>query len=270
MRDGDYIAMLKDRLKRAAKGVLDRFDFSLVQRANFRVIAEKALTSDRLPILELLGDEELRQGLGLVARSPSQLGQDIIALKHLDWKREGFFVDFGATNGHTLSNSWLLEKEFGWSGILAEPGRMWRKALAGSGRSAAIEFDCVWDKSDEVLTFSEIGELSTISMLADQDFHASARQGAKTYKVKTISLNDLLSKHRAPPVIDFLSIDTEGSEFRILAALDFSRYRFNVIACEHNYSSDREKIHQLLTGHGYVRKFVEHSLFDDWYFFDPK
>lgn len=268
MRNGEYIAMLNARIIRAAKSVLDRFELSLTHRKNFTAIAEKALISDRLPVLDLLNDDELRRGIGLVARSPSQLGQDIVALKHLDWKTGGYFVEFGATNGHALSNSWLLEQEFGWSGILAEPGRMWRRSLVGSGRSAALEFDCVWDKSGEVLTFSEAGELSTISMLADRDFHAPSRKGAKSYKVNTISLNDLLAKHDAPPVIDFLSIDTEGSEFKILRAVDFSRYRFNVIACEHNFSPDREGIHELLKGHGYVRKFVEHSQFDDWYFFD--
>ncbi len=261
--------MLKNRLKRAAKSVLDKFDLSLVQQKSFTVAATKALVSDRLPILDLLSDEELRRGIDLVVRSPSQLGQDIIALKHLDWKKGGYFVDFGATNGRTLSNSWLLEKEFGWSGILAEPGRMWSKALAESGRSAIIEFDCVWDKSGEVLTFSEMGELSTVSMLADRDFHAPSRKGAKSYEVKTISLNDLLAKHGAPPVIDFLSIDTEGSELRILESVDFSRYRFNVVACEHNYTLDRDRIYALLTGHGYVRKFVDYSLFDDWYFLEP-
>lgn len=262
--------MLKDRVKRTVRGVLERFDLSLVQQRHFRDIAEKALIAERLPILDLLDNDELRMGIGLVAKSPSQLGQDIVALKHLEWKRDGFFVDFGATNGRALNNSWLLEKQFGWSGILAEPGRMWRDALAGSGRTAAIEYDCVWNKTGETLTFSEVGELSTISMLAGSDYHASSRAGAKSYEVRTISLNDLLAKHQAPPVIDFLSIDTEGSEFQILEALDFSRYRFKVIACEHNYAPERESIHQLLTGHGYTRKFVAHSLFDDWYFDDRR
>lgn len=262
--------MLKNKVKRVAKYILDRFELSLVQQKSFRIIFEKAQTADRLPILDLLSDAELRQGIGLVARSPSQLGQDIVVLKHLGWKRGGYFVEFGATNGRTLSNSWLLEKEFGWSGILAEPGRIWRTALAGSGRTAAMDFDCVWDKTGEVLKFSELGELSTIAMVADRDYHASARKGAKSYNVNTISLNDLLEKHKSPPVIDFLSIDTEGSELKILQAIDFSRYRFNVIACEHNYTPDRCQIHDLLTCHGYVRKFTEYSLFDDWYFFDSE
>ena len=51
----------------------------------------------------------------------SQINQDIFVLYTLDWKREGYFVEFGATNGIDLSNTYLLEKNFGWKGILSEP-----------------------------------------------------------------------------------------------------------------------------------------------------
>jgi hypothetical protein len=83
--------------------------------------------------------------------------------------------------------------------------------------------------------------------------------------VRTISLNDLLQKHNAPAEIDYLSIDTEGSEFEILNAFDFSKHRVKVITCEHNYTEMREKIFKLLTENGYSRIYVEFSGFDDWY-----
>ena len=50
-----------------------------------------------------------------------QINQDIFVLYTLNWKRNGFFVEFGATNGIDLSNTYLLEKDFGWKGILSEP-----------------------------------------------------------------------------------------------------------------------------------------------------
>ena len=65
--------------------------------------------------------------------------------------------------------------------------------------------------------------------------------------------------------MDYLSIDTEGSEFEILAKFDFDKYEFEIITCEHNYTDAREKLHRLLTSKGYVRKFEDISLFDDWY-----
>ena len=97
------------------------------------------------------------------------------------------------------------------------------------------------------------------------DEHSPLRENGKRYHVETISLNELLDSHKAPLTIDYLSIDTEGSEFDILKKLNFSKYRFKVITCEHNYSPNREKIYDLLKGNGYERKFKDFSKFDDWY-----
>ena len=65
--------------------------------------------------------------------------------------------------------------------------------------------------------------------------------------------------------IDYLSIDTEGSEFEILSNFDFETWKFAVITVEHNYTHDRERIYRLLSNYGYQRKFENLSAFDDWY-----
>ena len=86
-----------------------------------------------------------------------------------------------------------------------------------------------------------------------------------SYDVTTISLNDLLAEHGAPEVIDYLSVDTEGSEFDILNALDFDRWSFRILTVEHNFAPQREDIHALLTSKGYARVLEDVSRFDDWY-----
>jgi len=107
--------------------------------------------------------------------------------------------------------------------------------------------------------------LSTIDGYTDVDLHRESRSGRLQYTVDTISLLDMLDKYQAPRLIDFLSIDTEGSEYEILRDFDFSRYHFRVITCEHNYTPMREKIYELLTRNGYTRVFTEISFNDDWY-----
>ena len=74
-----------------------------------------------------------------------------------------------------------------------------------------------------------------------------------------------MKKYNAPKHIDYLSIDTEGSEYEILSNFDFSQNTFEVITCEHNYTPSRERLHLLLTKQGYRRVFEDLSLFDDWY-----
>lgn len=47
----------------------------------------------------------------------SQIGQDIEVLKFYNNKHRGFFIEIGASDGITLSNTYLLEKNYNWKGI---------------------------------------------------------------------------------------------------------------------------------------------------------
>lgn len=200
------------------------------------------------------------------AESNAQLLQDLFVRHELKGLRGGFFVEFGAADGINLSNSWGLQKHLAWRGILAEPARNWHARLK-QNRTCTVETRCVWSRTGEILQFNEVpvSEFSTIASFTDKDQRADSRKNGTLYDVETISLLDLLSEHAAPPCIDYLSIDTEGSELTILEAFDFSCYHIRTITVEHNYSSDREKIYALLTSNGFKRKFTDFSNFDDWY-----
>lgn len=198
--------------------------------------------------------------------SNAQIFQDLFVLFMTNSKKNGYFVEFGATNGITLSNSYLLEKSYGWNGILAEPARCWHTELKAN-RNCNIETHCVWNKSGELLEFNEVSsrELSTVKAFSASDDHFLDRQNGEVYMVETISLLDLLEKHGAPREIDYLSVDTEGSELAILRNFDFSKYNIRNITVEHNYTDTREGIHELLSRNGFERVFEKFSNWDDWY-----
>jgi FkbM family methyltransferase len=256
--------MGKAAILRLVKRALLSRGYAVLPLSQLNALNGQAALAMKAASFGMLDDAGLRRAVDLADRSMSQLNQDFFVLHALGWKRDGFFVEFGATDGRTLSNSWLLETEFGWRGILAEPARHWRDALWAAGRTAALDFDCVWSRTGERLRFSEASwpELSTLAA-SEGDFHA--REVATSYEVTTVSLNDLLDRHGAPAVVDYLSLDTEGSEYEILAAVDFGRHAFRCITCEHNFGPQREAIHELLTANGYERKFEAISRFDDWY-----
>ena len=199
-------------------------------------------------------------------KSKSQLRQDLFVLSEVNFLKGGYFVEFGATNGLDLSNSHILEKEFEWQGILAEPARIWHETLV-SNRTAHIETKCVWKDSHSTLIFNEatMPELSTIDSFSMSDLHNRAREDGLRYEVETISLNDLLEKFLAPTHINYMSIDTEGSELEILKSFNFSKYKIDIITVEHNYTDNRNAIFALLSQEGYLRKYEEISFFDDWY-----
>ncbi|MDO8800580.1 FkbM family methyltransferase [Phenylobacterium sp.] len=219
-----------------------------------------------IAFLQRLKEPDTYRALQLLKLSRSQLRQDLFALAESEFKRDGYFVEFGGTNGSDLSNTYLLETSMGWRGIVAEPARCWHEALR-INRKCHIETQCVWSESGLSVNFneSELAELSTIEEFSTSDYHSKSRQAGTHYEVSTISLVDLLKKYDAPRRIDYLSIDTEGSEFDILNAFDFDAYDIQVITCEHNFTPNRRKIFDLLTSRGYVRKYASLSSFDDWY-----
>ena len=218
-------------------------------------------------LMTVLPHKVALQANAYLPKSKAQLLQDIFVLSEMDFKRTGFFVEIGAADGINLSNSYLLEQEFGWTGILSEPARIWHKKLKINRPNAQVNFRCLWSRSNELITFNETQDpvYSTIDSLSSLDNHRFSRKYGKKYEVSSISLNDLLEDHDAPRHIDYLSIDTEGSEYEILKSVDFEKYTFSVITCEHNFAPQRELIYELLTSHGYRRLYEEVSEFDDWY-----
>jgi FkbM family methyltransferase len=259
--------LAKNLLKRA----LARFDIAVTRKQSLDAL--RAFRSERerdhsdLPLLRALNAEfKESRLLACLAHSQSQLRQDVFVASQLHFKRNGFFVEFGAADRIHLSNTYMLETQFGWNGIVAEPARCWHDALRKQ-RRCHIETDCVWGRSNETISFDEVAapELSTASIFRDVDGHRNARKQSCSYSVNTISLNDLLRKYEAPRAFDYLSIDTEGSEYEILSAFDFSAYSPSIITCEHNHTAAREKIYGLLSGEGYERVFCDYSRFDDWY-----
>jgi FkbM family methyltransferase len=201
-----------------------------------------------------------------VSRSQAQILQDLWVAWELGSPRDGYFVEFGAADGRKYSNTWYLETELGWRGVLAEPARIWQPALARN-RTCAIDRRCVWTETGRTLTFNQpaIAAHATIDAYSDSDSLADTRKDGLRYEVETVSLNDLLTHWDAPRRIDYLSIDTEGSELDILTAFDFDAWDVRLITVEHNHTPQRQGLFDLLTAKGYRRRFKHLSSVDDWY-----
>ncbi|HEY5412545.1 MAG TPA: FkbM family methyltransferase [Caulobacteraceae bacterium] len=201
--------------------------------------------------------------ISMAAEAKGQIYQDLWALWASGQKKGGFFVEFGAANGVDLSNTWLMEKRMGWQGILAEPNPVFFDSLAAA-RSCTVSHKCVYSRSGERLEF--LGTKNPeYSGLMEHESEEMRRKGGPTFEVETIALNDLLAEHEAPRVIDYMSIDTEGSELEILSAFDFDRWDVRAISVEHNYGPNRDGMHSLLADRGFRRQWTELSLWDDWY-----
>jgi FkbM family methyltransferase len=234
---------------------------------------ELSMAQQRQMVLRPTPDGEVTRGevgspqwlKAITHRSVSQLGQDLWVLEKTAYKRGGFFVEFGATDGVLLSNTYLLETEFAWTGLCAEPNPKMFAQLQHN-RRCIVSDACIAGVSGAEVDFIFAGAFGGMAKHCSVDKHGERRAAyaaaGHVGRVATVSLDDFLRSHRAPYDIDYLSIDTEGSELEILAAFPFDRWDVRLITVEHNYTSQRQSIFDLLSRLGYQRTERE---WDDWY-----
>lgn len=192
----------------------------------------------------------------------SQLGQDkwILGEVH-SGVRDGYFVDVGSWDAVKHSNSKALE-DAGWEGVCADPfPRNWE------GRRCQLFREVIYGKRGEVVRFRTAGITGGIEQHVDQS--RPRVRDAGVVELTTTTLGDVLERAGAPAYIHYLSIDTEGSEYEILAGFPFDTYRVGAFTVEHNYEEPkRTRIRELLESHGY--RLSREQLVDDWYVFDDE
>lgn len=195
----------------------------------------------------------------------SQIGQDLWVLKNTNNKTGGFFVEAGACDGVFLSNTLLLERNYGWTGICAEPNPHYYNNLC-KNRKCFVTDLCLYSESGKELMFSfDEGYGGVIDHFMEPS-RQNRRLSANKNIVKTISLNDLLEKFNAPLEIDYISLDTEGTELEILNTFNFDKYNVKMFTVEHNiqFRSDEDKylkeLIKLFKEKGYNEYVVEHDV----------
>ena len=176
-------------------------------------------------------------------------------LHKTNFKRQGFFVDIGAGDGIIGSNTFLLEKFYNWQGICVDPNPTFLKSLCGS-RDCLISDLAVYKQSGKVLPFKHLQQHRTEfigwhfrSGLAENVDKTSIQ--FDDHRVYSITLNDLLELYASPKEIDYISIDTEGSEVDILGNFDFDKYNIKFFTIESNNEENRNKVIDIMSKNKY-------------------
>ncbi len=178
----------------------------------------------------------------------TQLNQDIFALLANRFQ-PGFFVEVGANDGFTLSNTVYLEDHFGWTGLLVEADPQYRDSL--SKRKAKSVIAAVVDKEGQY-EFRSAGLYGGVATLLDKT-HEKMTQNARSITVWGTTLEKILAENDAPEVISFISIDVEGAEVPIVEQMcRLENYRFACGCIEHNArQADYQQMRRLLQESGY-------------------
>ena len=155
-----------------------------------------------------------------------------------------------------LSNTYTLEKKFKWKGVICEPdNRLHANILVK--RKCFLETKPVGNSHNKNIYFFFKGLY---------DSYSSSSYSPAAKKLKSISLNSLIKKYQLGKNIDYISIDTEGSELDIIKNFNFNKYNVKIFTIEHNFKKKiREDIYKILKKNNYQRVFKYISYMDDWY-----
>jgi FkbM family methyltransferase len=190
------------------------------------------------------------------------------------FKKKGVFIEAGACDGILNSNTFLLEKNYEWTGLLVEPVSEYYLQLDKNRgvATANVAISQVNNKQTDFLITAN-KDLSTIKGYEDNDYHSENRKDYNIQKVLTKTLDQLIVENLQNFEIDFLSLDTEGSELDIIKSLNFLKHRINVICVEHNLTINRNLIHNHLLENNYKKLLFPFLQIDDFYVlntFSPK
>lgn len=176
----------------------------------------------------------------------SQHGQDLFVDNFIfRGRRAGFFVDVGAYDGVTYSNTCYLERELGWRGICFEANPRAFAKLTAARRCLALNVGVGSVERDlKFLSLPEGGEMGSGFLefyppenQRNEWVAAMCQKGGVLSEVKILNFNSALQAHGCERV-DYLSIDTEGADFGILKAVDLRRFKVEVVDIENNFFGD--------------------------------
>jgi len=177
-------------------------------------------------------------------REPSPLGPVIQAI--FKGQRNGFFVEAGAYNGIQESNTFVLERDFGWTGILIEGNSFLVPELRLTSRKAWIADVCLamTPYPEKVKFIHAPGILSAgmiqYSAVGMDPTHDNMKKYNEERKDQFISAGyvecfpafSILAALNVTTV-DYFSLDVEGAELKVLQSIPFDRVNIKVFSCEH-------------------------------------
>jgi FkbM family methyltransferase len=201
----------------------------------------------------------------------SQFGEDR-ELERRFQGRTGYFLDIGAADGVSFSNTLRLE-QLGWHGLLIEadpdaardcararPGsRVVHCAAVGLGAPAEISFEIAVDNP----------HLSSLRIARDKRRRLRSWKGRVEIREVTVPARtaDSVLDEDPPERIDVVSIDVEGQEATVLGGLDLRRWRPEVVIIERNTRLPSRRVFEQLHRAGY--RYEQTTGVNDWFVAGP-
>jgi FkbM family methyltransferase len=185
----------------------------------------------------------------------SQCGEDrIVYEKYFTNTRNGVFLELGALDGVTYSNTKFFEDTLEWSGVLIEPIPQ-NYELCKRYRPRSLVYNYIVSSNDIPMEIYVNGAVSSVKNHTTEEYYNGwhKNKNIQTISVESRRLDDIL--HNAEiSKIDFWSLDVEGSEYEVLKTMDWD-IPVRVLCmevCGGDNESMNEKCREILRQNGFV------------------
>ena len=196
----------------------------------------------------------------------SQQGEDKIIYETYyknNRKKNGVFIEIGAMDGLTISNTKFFEDVLGWKGILIEPVPRMYKRLT-KNRPNCYTFNCAVSSKDKAIFIGNYGTAGIFETMAESfkdQWHAGVKKD-DCYKVECRPMSDIITE-TGLHTIDLFSLDVEGGELEVLRTINWETTKIGLFLIEldgHDQEKD-DSCRQILKEHGF--RFEKHIGIND-------
>ena len=187
--------------------------------------------------------------------APALYGLDRAVAERLP--RSGTFLEIGANDGYSQSNTYYLERVLGWPGILIEPvPYLYRMCRQHRTNSTCFQAACLADDRTSIEIVDRTLETVALGLGGAQaESERLAVRGGRTRSVPAARISELID--RSPiDAITFMSIDVEGAELAVLGGLDWSRHAPDWLLVE---TDDIDAVLGIAPGYALEDKLTHHD-----------
>mgnify|MGYP001161469740 FL=1 len=177
--------------------------------------------------------------------------EDTVVLDYFKNKKNGFYVDIGCYHPIHLNNTQLLHEK-NWNGINVDTSQF-SIHLFNHMRPKDLNYNCAISNKNEVIKVFYQKELSQLSTTEKVQAKAVFQGNIKEKEIQAFTLNEILSRDKyRDNKIDFLDIDVEGADLKVLEGLSFEKYKPELVCVEiHDKEVKKSEVYKFLTNKNY-------------------
>jgi len=178
-------------------------------------------------------------------------GEDTAVLNYFKDKKNGFYVDVGSYHPTHRNNTYLLYKK-NWNGINIDTSQF-SIELFNYMRPNDLNYECAVSNKNQFVKLFYQKELSQLSTTESDQAKKVFQGNIKKKEIEAFTLDEILERGKYKnSKIDFLDIDVEGADLKVLEGLSFDKFKPELVCVEiHSKEIKKSDIYNFLVDKNY-------------------